>query len=96
MGLVEIKITSVVSQYSTYDDGFTAYGAVKSELDKGNNIAISFEDIAGVPSSFVNGLLSDMIEELGINAIKKRVKFINSTRIINEMLKRKFTLAQSS
>lgn len=53
MGLVEIKIADTITQYSTYDDGFTAYEAVKAELDKGNDVAISFENIIGVPSSTV-------------------------------------------
>lgn len=93
MGLTEIKIINKVPTYSTFENGSTVYFAIRNELANGNNIVLSFEGIAGVPSSFVNGLFNKLIEEIGIDGIKQRIRITHSTRMINDMLKRKFALA---
>lgn len=93
MGISEIKIAHIIQQYSTYEDGQTVCNEIKKQLQDGNAISLSFEGIVGVPSSFVNGLLNDLIAEIGLDGIKQKVKITHSTKIINDMLKRKFTLS---
>lgn len=92
MGLTEIKVADQVTQYSTYEDGETVCRAIRSALQESECVAVSFERVVGVPSSFVNGLLNDIIEEIGLAGIKQRIRITHSTKIINDMLKRKFNL----
>lgn len=92
MGLTEIKVADQVSQYSTYEDGETVCRAILAALHENEKIALSFENVVGVPSSFVNGLLNDIIADIGLNGIKQRIQITHSTKIINDMLKRKFSL----
>ena len=93
MGLVTIRIADKVQQYSTFENGMTVYKAVRRELDQGNQVALSFNSIMGVPSSFVNGLFSKLIDEVGVLNTKKNIKIVDSTSLINDMIKRKFSLA---
>lgn len=92
MGLTEIKVADQVTQYSTYEDGETVCRAIRAALRENDCVAVSFERVVGVPSSFVNGLLNDIIEEIGLPGIKQRIRITHSTKIINDMLKRKFNL----
>lgn len=92
MGLTEIKVADQVTQYSTYEDGETVCRAIRAALRKNDCVDVSFERVVGVPSSFVNGLLNDIIEEIGLTGIKQRIRITHSTKIINDMLKRKFNL----
>lgn len=93
MGLIEIKVADQTTQQSTYEDGETVCRAIQEALRENEQVAISFEGVVGVPSSFVNGLLNDIIADIGLNGIKQRIQITHSTKIINEMLKRKFSLA---
>ncbi|UOO77956.1 STAS-like domain-containing protein [Neisseria sp. Dent CA1/247] len=95
MGLTEIKIADKTKQFSTYEDGFKIYKAMKNAIDKGDTVNLSFDSILAVPSSFINGCFSKLIDDIGIENIKKNVKISNSTNSINNMIKRKFTLASS-
>ena len=93
MGIAQIKITDTVKQYSTYEDGEAVCREVQKFLPLAETVAVSFENIAGVPSSFVNGMLNGLIEEIGIDGIKQKIRITHSTRIINDMLRRKFQLS---
>ena len=93
MGLIEIKVADQVTQYSTYEDGETVCRAIQAALHENEQVAVSFERVVGVPSSFINGLLNDIIADIGLTGIKQRIQITHSTKIINEMLKRKFSLA---
>lgn len=96
MGLIEIKVADQVSHYSTYEDGEVVCRAIQLALRENEQVAVSFETVVGVPSSFVNGLLNDIIAEIGLNGIKQRIKITHSTKIINDMLKRKFNLVANA
>lgn len=92
MGITEIKVANETTQYSTYEDGEKVCRVIQAALKQHEKIAVSFEQIVGVPSSFINGLLNDIFAEIGINGVKQRIQIIHSTKLINDMLKRKFTL----
>ncbi len=93
MGMTEIRIADKLKQFSTYEDGFRIYKIIKTAIDEEKSVVLSFDSITAVPSSFVNGCFSKLIDDIGVDNVKKSVRITKSTVIINNMIRRKFNLA---
>lgn len=96
MGMTEIRIADKLKQFSTYEDGFRIYKIIKMAFDEDKTVVLSFDSITAVPSSFVNGCFSKLIDDFGVDAVKQSIRITQSTVLINNMIRRKFVLASNS
>lgn len=96
MGMTEIRIADKLKQFSTYEDGFRIYKIIKSAFDEDKTVVLSFDSITAVPSSFVNGCFSKLIDDFGVDSVKQSIRITQSTVLINNMIRRKFMLASNS
>ena len=85
-----IKILDYVPQCYTRADGEVVAQAIASCLKRGDTAVVSFAGVYGVPSSFINAAFISLLTDFTFDEIKARVSFINSTRHINEMIKKRF------
>ncbi|EIJ79101.1 hypothetical protein PB1_16129 [Bacillus methanolicus PB1] len=88
--MVLVQISNHVGRCYSNEDGKIIKDILKSHLDKGHNITVSFKDIDGVTSSFVNTAFIELLNEYEFDFIKKSIRFVNSTKQINDMIKDRF------
>ena len=85
--MVLIRIRDHVAGASSYEDGDIIYNIIKNSLEAQEAVEISFDGIASVPSAFVNAAFVRLLESISFEELKEKIKFINSTRSINELLR---------
>lgn len=72
-----IKICDIVNEAFTNASGYTLYLSLVKNLDETNGVInLSFEKLHGTSSSFLNSSIGQLIEERGVE-ILKRIKPIN-------------------
>jgi hypothetical protein len=85
-----VRILDHVDTASTYEDGDKIYRLIAPELDAGNEVAVSFDGIHAVPSAFVNGAFVRLLETLPFSTVRSKLKILDSTRQINELVRSRF------
>ena len=88
--MVTIEILEHVEKVSTYEDGGKIYALIKLHLEKDELIELSFKGITSVPSAFVNAAIIQLLEHYDFEKIRLNLKFTNSTRHINQLIKSRF------
>lgn len=88
-----IRILDFVSSYATYKDGEVIFEVIAKELDKGNDVTVSFDGINSISSAFANSALVRLIERFTFEEIKRRLHIVDSTRQINRLIKDRFAFA---
>jgi hypothetical protein len=91
-----IRILDYVKSASTYEDGEVIYKKISLEIEQGRLITISFKGISSVPSAFVNAAFIRLLEEFPFEKIKKYLRFSDSTKHINELIKSRFDFVVNS
>jgi len=86
-----IRVQEICGAGDTGPQGEQLYNAILSELAQHDQIAISFAGIDTATSSFVNASLFRLLSNISLDEIKRRVKIIDSSRQINDMIKRRLT-----
>lgn len=84
--MVNITIKNYVQYAYTYEEGQVIYDLLAPPLMSGEDVVLSFEGLKSVPSSFVNAALLQLVDQLPISEIKRRLKIVDSTNFINEMI----------
>jgi hypothetical protein len=82
-----IHIKDIVPAADTQDQGAAVYVAVKRVLISVPVLTISFAGLDTATSSFVNTSFVRLLDDLPLAEIKRRVRVINSTRQINDMIR---------
>lgn len=82
-----VRIIELVPSADTWEQGSIVLAAIKKELQSEETIEISFREIYTATSSFANSAFGQLTQEMSLDEIKKRVRIVNSTRQINEMIK---------
>ena len=88
--MVTIRIADHVSQASTYDDGKIIFDLIATQLGKDDCVVVSFAGIQAVPSAFVNSAFLQLLEIAPLETIQRKLVIIDSTKFINELIKRRF------
>ncbi len=88
--MVIIRIRDHVTQASSYDDGQIIFGLIAKPVAAGDTVEVSFDGITAVPSAFVNAAFLQLLEVAPIEKVRERLRFSNSTRFINELIKNRF------
>lgn len=85
-----IRALDLVPQCYTQEDGHKIYLQILPFLQKGESVDLSFDGVETVPSSFVNTALIRLLDGIAFETIKANLRFINTTKQINEMIKTRF------
>lgn len=89
--MVAIKITDHVEHASSYEDGQKIFDLLVNEIKSDIIVELSFQGIHAVPSAFINAALVQLIEVVPKEQIFRNLKITNSTKFINELIKRRFS-----
>lgn len=87
---MKINILDHVSQCYTHKDGQVIADIITSCLKRGECVAISFQGVYAVPSSFINSAFISLLDDFTFADIRARVTFMDSTKQINELIKKRF------
>ena len=82
-----IQVKDLVSAAYTNDDGDTVHAAVAAELARTPQVTVSFTGIDAVTSSFVNSAFVPLLEKLGFEEFKKRVRIVDATKPTIQLIK---------
>lgn len=86
-----VRALDHVAQCYTQADGQKIYETILPLLQKGQRVELSFEGVETVPSSFINNALIRLLDNIPFDKIKSDLKFLNTTKQINEMIKTRFS-----
>jgi hypothetical protein len=83
-----IRILDVVSGADTADQGDRAFNLLHKALSKKNTeVTVSFDGVKTATSSFVNVAFVQLLDSFSFSDIKARLRVVDSTRQINDMIK---------
>jgi hypothetical protein len=63
------------------------FARVWEALGSGGSVTVSFEGAKTATSSFVNAAFVQLLDEITLDDVKTRLRVVNSTRQINDMIK---------
>lgn len=89
MGVISIK--DHIDHCYSNSDGEVIKDILLKNLDVGEKTVLSFDGIDSVSSSFVNSALIDLLDVYSFDIIKSHVTFADTTRSINDVIKRRFS-----
>jgi hypothetical protein len=89
--LVNIRVKDFVDHVYSNDDGSVIYRTLKKELENSNRVAVSFQEISALNSSFVNSAFIELLNDYDFNFIKENLRFVDSTKQINDIIKSRFS-----
>jgi hypothetical protein len=82
-----IRIRDVVSGADTAEQGAAVFEKLRSALMDSDSVTVSFEGLDIATSSFVVAAFLPLLEHHNFPDLKRRLRIINSTRQINQMIK---------
>lgn len=88
--MVVVRPMDFLNQCYTAEDGAQLFKRIAPLIRKRQNVAVSFERVDSVPSSFVNAAFIRLLDEMPFSQIKEHLRIVNSTRQINEMIRDRF------
>ena len=88
--MVNIRILDHVERASDYNDGQVIFDLIKYDVIEGRPVSVSFDGISAVPSAFVNAAFIQLLEVAPVEQIRETLKIVDSTRFINDLIRRRF------
>ncbi|MDZ5712229.1 STAS-like domain-containing protein [Jeotgalibacillus haloalkalitolerans] len=85
-----LKISDHVERCYSNHDGLIIQEILRSKLNDGYSVTVSFQGINGVTSSFVNTAFIELLDTFDFSFIKSHVKFADTNSQINGMIKDRF------
>lgn len=86
-----LKIVDHVNQCYSNADGDVIQQILIEGLNNGERVIVSFKDIDSASSSFINSAFIDLLEHYNFEYIKSHLGFADTTRTINDTIKRRFS-----
>lgn len=84
-----IRVRDAVSKCATFEDGVVLRGQIESALSQSATVEVSFEGVFAVSSSFVNGAFVRLLDSYDLKTVRKRLRIVQSTPLINDLIKSK-------
>lgn len=91
--MVVVRIKDHVQYAYTYGEGQLIFDLIAPALIRGEVVAVSFDGIKAVPSSFINAALLQLTDCLSQDEIRSRLQIVDSTHFINDLINRGFQTA---
>jgi STAS-like domain of unknown function (DUF4325) len=82
-----IRILDIVPSADTADQGLVVLAHLLRGLRQNEDVVVSFDGLRTATPSFVNASFAELLRDYPLDEIKRRVKIIKSTRLINEVVK---------
>ncbi|WP_439925670.1 STAS-like domain-containing protein [Nitrobacter sp. JJSN] len=82
-----IHVRDLVSGANTADQGVAVFPYLELGFSKEARVVVSFDGITTATSSFVNSAIVPLLKTTTFAEIKRRLRVIDSTRQINEMIR---------
>ena len=82
-----IRILDFVQGADTSDQGALVLAQLQAALAGGTEVTISFDGVNTATSSFVNAGIVPLLQHFPLNELKTRLRIVESTRQINDMIK---------
>ncbi|UYT10740.1 STAS-like domain-containing protein [Lactococcus garvieae] len=90
--MVTLSVRDLISDFSNNNaSGEILFQQIKNLFENQESVVVSFQGISDISSSFVNSAFIDLLNEYDFDYIRKNLKFINSTKQINSLIKDRFT-----
>ncbi|WP_051003001.1 STAS-like domain-containing protein [Bradyrhizobium elkanii] len=86
-----ISVKEVADGADTAAQGERLFAALTDALRATDIITVSFANVQTATSSFVNLAFVHLLLTLSLDEVKRRVRIVNSTRQINEMIRMRLT-----
>jgi STAS-like domain of unknown function (DUF4325) len=86
-----IRVKRLVDACDTNSHGEVVRAAIVSALAVDDVVVLSFSGVSNATSSFVNSAFVDLLETMPFDEIKRRVRVIDASRQIIEMIKLRMT-----
>jgi hypothetical protein len=85
---VVIRILDIASGANTSEQGALVFATLQEALGTGSAV-VSFDGIQTATSSFVNASFVALLDCFSYGELRERLRVIDSTRQINDMIKRR-------
>jgi len=82
-----IQVRQFVDAANTADKGSLVLSAILNALRSDDKVTVSFHGVTTATSSFVNVAFVGLLDYLSLSEIKRRIRVVDSTRQINDMIK---------
>jgi STAS-like domain of unknown function (DUF4325) len=82
-----IVIARISGRADTAQQGAAVHQALQAVLSRPGSIDVDFQGITTATSSFTNLAFVQLLTKWGLQELKHRLRVVNSTRQINEMIK---------
>lgn len=83
-----IRALNHVKRCDTAADGWIINKLVRSKLARGEIVALSFDRVSDVPSSFVNTAVVSLLDQFEESFIKKHLTITDANKQIADMVRR--------
>lgn len=91
--MVLVRVKDHVQYAYTYEEGQVIYELIEPAIARGDAVTVSFDGLKAVPSSFINASILQLADRFSIDHIRTHLQIADSTRFINELIKRGFQTA---
>src|SRR5262245_50838598 len=88
-----IDVFRIVRHGYTWEEGRTVGKAITDALHRDGRATVSFDGIEDITTSFANGAFVNLLDDFDYDFIRSRLSIVNSTRQINDMIRRRFAHA---
>lgn len=89
-----VRVRDIADSADTADQGVAILNVLSKALASNQDqIIISFEGVQTATSSFVNSAFLPLLEKYALHELKRRIRVIESTRQINDMIKNRLNQA---
>ncbi|MFD1206614.1 STAS-like domain-containing protein [Sporosarcina contaminans] len=85
-----INVLDHVERCYSNEDGKVILDVLKRALKSGETVVLSFKGVNSLTSSFTNTALIELMNTFGFEYIKNHLRFINTNKHINEMIRQRF------
>jgi hypothetical protein len=93
--MVNIRIADHVEYASSYTDGQAIFDLVAPAILAGDRVELSFAGFGAVPSAFINAAIVQLLELVPMERIREQLQIKDSTKYINELIKRRLDFVSS-
>jgi len=85
-----LKVLDHLSDCYTWESGQELSKIIRAAFEKHERIAISFDGVRDVPSSFVNAAFISLLDTYPYDFIRSHLTIADGTKQIADMIKRRF------
>lgn len=88
--MVTIKLTDILKTHLTNDDGDMLRNEILKHFKNDEKVNVSFDNVYGLNSSFINSAFIDLLKDYDFNYIKNNLVFSDSNKQINGAIRSRF------